>query len=1357
MSSKNTPNTLIIYIKTRVPNYYKITYEPSMSDPKTKSRNVFFNPLVKYYASIVNNPPVNSPPNTKITQFFELNQFESMINRILSDFRYMQRPKTLNEATSEKIIDNNIKITLNSLFGPNNILYLNKAPYTIIGYKWKIGSWVVDIKPIDKLINPYLPVLGNEIQNAEKELDEIPEEIRQGEASASSLISDFNKSALASGNMLNTNIKKDVSTPLIFSTDPNILKNMLTSFKNLYTKYLQKNDAFNFNNESDLARDPISLSFLISKQQLLDFFDTKTEESNKLLVIYNNYLNNKNALMSTENIFFELNSQIGLFKQDFNLFVRTIDKTADISKVNEYRTNYMNQLESIYQALVDVFNSEKILFISLVSLLEGIKENYDKIYIYYKRPDIAIKCIDLDIITYKSFINIDPENNNSVSYFDNIKRGNDVLNIIKNKSSDITSELSNVPISRRLLNIEKNQYDVYLLRSLLLYHYNQLDIWKTYYDSISPFVNEIATYTNSLLKETDDKLIKYNNTYDLDKQNEFIKFYKVDGIRLFIDKNGKKKWKLVNSNGERVIKKDKNIIKLSNKDFTIEKEYIDVVRSEINCYDMIVLYSYLLQIQCLRQSKVYTAEENVYQVEYEACISLKHYFESIKRYIEKKKSVINIPNSLMWDISNFDKIEFIESKIKTNYMAMTLYTNKISEIHKSADNLSKYCDELYNSLYPKIDDTFLYAECNKIISKNISNVPQYRTKSSYWLKKEIKNYDIRNSKDLNYYIDEIVKLAYNSFIINELEPEYYQDWAIYDNEGSGDCFFAALRDALNGQLDLLNAVSTNIYTDTINGEKRYTISSLRRIVVHNFTQDDYDSYSAILGAPDEKGEYDLSNEVIRQAYNLLYETEPQKPIPKKEPKWEFIFKKGDGDKWIDSFAKTGQVVTGILGMLGGNKYRRLRDLGEVQAIIAQPCTYWADELAIKYIQNTLKIGIIIFNMVPRNNNSYLIGDTIIHIDDGKKYTIIEKNYTNNNPFYTLQDKNDKIINNVSEDSIKIYEDNILSKFRIECQPFETDSDINHFIFIAKTSIEDGDGNQVLHYELVRNTGIGMYVYEFNQIPEYIKYFIYENCYRYLKPDIRNSFGFSQIKVFNEIFKKYDEVSEKEKGKIRGDSSSILEDPLIKEYDDVYLKLSEVSAALANLKTIENPDEIIIRDIESTQKQVDELQLQLNLITDKLFETFETKGGAAERPSEKYSNYTTPTHNYANNPYMQQNYYSLPRPTYPYMYQNPSVPYSNYVNKMKETSSKTAYYIDIELEVFPGKNITPAQKLEVKCQSAFENIREAYANLFGYEYRPSELRQDYTYRTKLEAEKRKKLEEQTRKYKNVISSTTRKRI
>ena len=110
------PNSLIIYIKTRTPNYHKINYKPSMTVPNSKSNTVFFDPLIKYYETPIKNISPYAPKDTIYTQFFEANEFDTMINRTLSDFRYMQKPRTFSKAYNEGIINNNIKYTLNNLF-----------------------------------------------------------------------------------------------------------------------------------------------------------------------------------------------------------------------------------------------------------------------------------------------------------------------------------------------------------------------------------------------------------------------------------------------------------------------------------------------------------------------------------------------------------------------------------------------------------------------------------------------------------------------------------------------------------------------------------------------------------------------------------------------------------------------------------------------------------------------------------------------------------------------------------------------------------------------------------------------------------------------------------------------------------------------------------------------------------------------------------------------------------------------------------------------------------------------------------------------------------------------------------------
>ena len=64
------PNTLTIFLNTRIRGYPKIKYEPDMSVPNIISDTIYFNPLIKLSKSAVNNIPAGYPKTEIFTQFF---------------------------------------------------------------------------------------------------------------------------------------------------------------------------------------------------------------------------------------------------------------------------------------------------------------------------------------------------------------------------------------------------------------------------------------------------------------------------------------------------------------------------------------------------------------------------------------------------------------------------------------------------------------------------------------------------------------------------------------------------------------------------------------------------------------------------------------------------------------------------------------------------------------------------------------------------------------------------------------------------------------------------------------------------------------------------------------------------------------------------------------------------------------------------------------------------------------------------------------------------------------------------------------------------------------------------------------
>jgi hypothetical protein len=105
-----------------------------MTIPGEKSRYVFFDPLVIYNSNVV--------MGGRIDELFDKNKFETMINRIFGSFGMQPKRKKI----QDNILKNNIQITLKKLFGPGNLFYIEKKPYTIISHRWD-GKWKTETVP----------------------------------------------------------------------------------------------------------------------------------------------------------------------------------------------------------------------------------------------------------------------------------------------------------------------------------------------------------------------------------------------------------------------------------------------------------------------------------------------------------------------------------------------------------------------------------------------------------------------------------------------------------------------------------------------------------------------------------------------------------------------------------------------------------------------------------------------------------------------------------------------------------------------------------------------------------------------------------------------------------------------------------------------------------------------------------------------------------------------------------------------------------------------------------------------------------------------------------------------------------
>ena len=212
-----------------------LNYEPNMTIPNERITPICFDPLVELDQSIVNDIPLNEPKDQLYTQFFRRNEFNSLLKRTLgNDLSPMYNFKT---AIREDIPNNNIKVTLDTLFKSGNPFYINGTPYSINSYNWIPGDWEIGSKPFADNRIRYMPYgmlypvnyVPNFEKIAKKELESVPVEARIG-IYADGLNSKIKKAIRSSvGHSSIPILKQDNGLKVIPYTKPNeVLTKMLT-------------------------------------------------------------------------------------------------------------------------------------------------------------------------------------------------------------------------------------------------------------------------------------------------------------------------------------------------------------------------------------------------------------------------------------------------------------------------------------------------------------------------------------------------------------------------------------------------------------------------------------------------------------------------------------------------------------------------------------------------------------------------------------------------------------------------------------------------------------------------------------------------------------------------------------------------------------------------------------------------------------------------------------------------------------------------------------------------------------------------------------------------------------------------
>lgn len=136
-------NTLLIQLKTKIPNFTNKTYLPSMSIPSAGSGKIYFDPLVLYDENAIRSISTNK--ESIMRQFFEKSRFDLMKGK------FSKRLSSLQESAKNKYVDENIRLTLKTLLNEKDLFYIDGQPFTIMEVHYYPEEYTVEPLPAKNL------------------------------------------------------------------------------------------------------------------------------------------------------------------------------------------------------------------------------------------------------------------------------------------------------------------------------------------------------------------------------------------------------------------------------------------------------------------------------------------------------------------------------------------------------------------------------------------------------------------------------------------------------------------------------------------------------------------------------------------------------------------------------------------------------------------------------------------------------------------------------------------------------------------------------------------------------------------------------------------------------------------------------------------------------------------------------------------------------------------------------------------------------------------------------------------------------------------------------------------------------
>lgn len=1282
------PNTLTIFINTRIRGYPKIKYEPDMSVPKIKSDTVYFNPLIKLNKRVSLRTPPGYPENERLTQFFNKSDFNGLVGRnIAAGF---QKKYTLEEATKIGVVDNNINVTLDILFKKYNKFYIKDKPYTIFSHEWINGDWQIDKKGFERQIlqstygmglNGSQQIFSVENRMADDELQRFKREhagVVSGFA-VSSGISKF-KDEYDSGIARGITPVKPNST---LSPDEEAARKLAEEAakqgipqvaRNLATKKLTFQPIVNLDDEASLSNDPVSLNIIYSinrnysediklnpkildpaYQQLLqkgEEYRVAKEMYDKSIGAYFSLINeakkttpiatpvnkssepsatpvaDSNDVFKNKKNYDETVEKMNDTITDFNGRGLTFQNIINNPEVKNKLIGIITALEKYkIQFLNSFLNSLKLLIRktqALINYIRALYWFYSNLYVAKERQFktqnsekdyqniLILNIIKFDVQCYKNIIN-NFESSESNPLADNFKtlvsevaRVEQFIKVNSSGPKNYIELLQQYYLHPGLLLVNRYNYDVYMFSLLKFDFIIDLGVWKNLYRQTDVFLNSIKDYiigSNKGGEAVEGKLAiakilldKYNETYSEAQRDSFEK----DVSKL--------KTPLQSQNAQMIDFAFPKTTALKQQ----QNDYIKLQTAITMCYDLITLYARISAIKYSREISLITSRQNL------CSVLSKIYTRKIKSYnqiLNDDAMVRFIPNYLFWDSQSYIDEATLKNSIaittkakqdnKTKQIAYKLLMKKLNKKYHSAidiliPEISKMgilekCTEIVNDSDSDSDSDSIYDE-----DDNSALTPGDKLKLSIQKNME-RNFDEEYTEGFRENIDSLYDLARkDNCLTRNLNAEELLkmifSWSVTNNPGGGDCFFYAIASLFNNELVNNGKKSNNPFAEP---SGYFSYKSLRQALAdptYGIQVNDAAGWNAALrpqieGVDMDDEHADPNDRKMRREYSFLF---------------------NDAGNWI-----------------GDN-------INEVRNVMRTGTRYWGDDVAIKIFERIFKVKFIVIDTteIPIGTPIPIgLNVTFINHSRSRSFGVI-KSYVhdqpNNDYIYEIEDSQYMTHENVSGRNNRV---TASQQFPFRIAPSANDpaaaNDYSQFAFLLLTS-EKGSG--AAHYEIMHSNIDNKFIYTFQEMPDYLKYFIFKMQWKFFPGRNASWFGVNNVTrdYFNSLQGKYEQVRDNSPERLQNIANGV--DP-----------------ALASIAI--GPRRPIV-------------------------------GGQISNKNRYVSVYND--------------------------------------NSPRIGDSKLSYYVIIDLELYPGESIPLIKQPVIACNLRYEKIRQAFADMFGFAYHPLEF-------------------------------------